>query len=76
MEDNEVMDVLNEIKTLVDESNGTMEDLGKQLSEAVQNADLEAAKKLLEEKITPVKELNAKLGAWIGKLEELEKDAE
>lgn len=76
MEDNKVMDVLNEIKTLVDESNGTMEDLGKQLSEAVQNADLEAAKKLLEEKITPVKELNAKLGAWIGKLEELEKDAE
>ena len=52
MEDNKVMDVLNEIKTLVDESNGTMEDLGKQLSEAVQNADLEAAKKLLEEKIT------------------------
>lgn len=76
MEDNKVMDVLNEIKTLVDESNGTMEDLGKQLSEAVQNADLEAAKKLLEEKITPVKELNAKLGAWIGQLEELEKDAE
>ncbi len=75
MEDNKVMDVLNEIKTLVDESNGTMEDLGKQLSEAVQNADLEAAKKLLEEKITPVKELNAKLGAWIGQLEEMEKGA-
>ncbi len=76
MEDNKVMDVLNDIKALVEESNGSMETLGKQLSEAVQNMDLEAAKKLLEEKMAPVKELNAKLEARIGQLEEMEKDAE